>query len=131
MREQTAQAFAAGWIAAWNAHDIDAILSHYAEDIEFSSPIARALTGEGRVRGLADLRTYWTQGLSLNGALQFHLLDVLRGDGVLTLVYRNERQQCVAETFEFDAHGRVIRGFVCYGAAADSSADPRSQPQVN
>ena len=28
-------AFAAEWIAAWNAHDLDRILAHYAEGIVF------------------------------------------------------------------------------------------------
>ena len=35
--------FANHWIKAWNSHDLEAILSHYAEDIVFLSPIAAAL----------------------------------------------------------------------------------------
>jgi ketosteroid isomerase-like protein len=34
-------AFAEDWIAAWNAHDLDRVLSHYADDIVFLSPIAQ------------------------------------------------------------------------------------------
>ena len=37
-----AEAFAAHWIEAWNSHDIDAILSHYVDDVEFLSPLAMA-----------------------------------------------------------------------------------------
>ena len=118
MKELSPREFAAGWIAAWNAHDIEAILSHYADDIEFSSPVARALTGEGRVCGLFHLRAYWTRGLSLNRSLHFDLLDVLHGENVLTLLYTNERNQPVAETFEFNGSGRVIRACACYGEAA-------------
>lgn len=129
MKELSPRDFAAGWIAAWNAHDIAAILCHYAEDIEFISPIARALVGTERVRGLVDLRAYWARGLSLNSALHFDLLDVLRGDGFLTLLYTNDRKQLVAETFEFDASGRVIRACACYGEAGGPSAaiGPHSQ----
>lgn len=29
--------FAKEWIAAWNSHDLDRILSHYVEDFEMSS----------------------------------------------------------------------------------------------
>ena len=39
---------------------------------------------------------------------------MLEGDGCLTLVYRNERRQRVAETFEFAEDGRVRRAFACY-----------------
>lgn len=123
MRAPSAQAFAEGWIAAWNTHDLDAILSHYADEIEFSSPVATALVGEGRIRGIADLRAYWTQGLSLNAGLHFDLLDVLCGEGFLTLLYDNERKQRVAETFEFDDAGRVTRACACYRAAAQRRND--------
>ena len=40
-----ARAFARDWVAAWNSHDLDRILSHYAEDVEFRSPFVVALTG--------------------------------------------------------------------------------------
>jgi ketosteroid isomerase-like protein len=41
------------WIAAWNAHDLDRILAHYAEDVEFRSPFVAKLMGrsDGLVRG--------------------------------------------------------------------------------
>jgi hypothetical protein len=42
-----ARAFAAEWIAAWNSHDLDRILSHYAGDIVFLSPFAQQLVGNG------------------------------------------------------------------------------------
>ena len=35
-----AECFAADWLAAWNAHDLDAIIEHYDEDVVFSSPFA-------------------------------------------------------------------------------------------
>ncbi|MEI8247817.1 MAG: hypothetical protein WCI51_18415 [Lentisphaerota bacterium] len=30
--------FATEWIAAWNSHDLNRVLSHYSEDFETSSP---------------------------------------------------------------------------------------------
>lgn len=33
------QEFAREWIAAWNAHDLERILSHYTDDFEMSSPL--------------------------------------------------------------------------------------------
>lgn len=32
-----ARRFAADWIAAWNRHDLDAILAHYTDDFEMRS----------------------------------------------------------------------------------------------
>ena len=51
-----AQVIATQWLEAWNAHDLDTILSHYSDDITLVSPIAERLierssgqvTGEGK-----------------------------------------------------------------------------------
>jgi len=39
METQQTEAFAKGWIQAWNQRDLEAILSHYTEDVEFQSPL--------------------------------------------------------------------------------------------
>jgi ketosteroid isomerase-like protein len=31
------------WVAAWNAHDSEAIISHYDERVELISPVAEQL----------------------------------------------------------------------------------------
>lgn len=33
-----AERFAKDWVDAWNRHDLEAVLSHYADDFEMSSP---------------------------------------------------------------------------------------------
>ena len=38
------QEFAKEWIDAWNSHDLDRILAHYAEDIEISTPMIKMAT---------------------------------------------------------------------------------------
>ena len=43
--EKAAQ-IAKDWMDAWNRHDLDSILSHYAEDVEFTSPFVVRLMGE-------------------------------------------------------------------------------------
>lgn len=107
-------AFAEDWLAAWNAHDLDRILSHYAPEIVFLSPVARARLGDGRVEGLEALRRYWRGGLDAQPALHFELLSVLTGHDCLTISYRNHRGQTAAETFEFGPGDRVVRSFACY-----------------
>lgn len=108
-------AFAEAWLAAWNAHDLDRILAHYAPEIVFLSPVAQARLGDGRVEGLEALRRYWRGGLDAQPALRFALLQVLTGHGCLTILYSNHRGQTVAETFEFGPDDRVVRAFACYG----------------
>ena len=111
-----ANAFAKEWIAAWNARDLDAILSHYAPDIVFLSPFAQRLRGTGRIEGVAALRSYWTAGLAAHPDLKFELETVLVGHQSLTILYRNHRAQKVAETVEFNGFGQVVRSLACYSA---------------
>ena len=109
-----AQAFAEHWIEAWNSHDLEAILSHYVEEVVFFSPVAAQRVGQGTVVGKDALRKYWSAGLAAQPQLHFELQDLLLGHHALTLLYRNHRNQSVAETFEFNASGQVVRAYACY-----------------
>lgn len=53
------------WIAAWNAHDLDLIMTHYEDAIELTSPVAAQLQGTpaGKVIGKANLKAYFQRGL--------------------------------------------------------------------
>jgi ketosteroid isomerase-like protein len=75
-----ARAFAEEWIAAWNSHDLELILTHYEEDVELRSPVAvKLLQGDGRVRGKAALREYFELGLQAYPHLRFDLVETLWG----------------------------------------------------
>lgn len=111
----SAEVFAAHWISAWNSHDIEAILSHYSDDVVFLSPVAAQRTGNGRVIGREALRSYWSAGLAAQPELQFEVDKVLIGLQTVTVLYRNHRHQSVAETFEFSEAGKVVRAYACYG----------------
>ncbi len=115
MTPDEARTFASEWIAAWNSHDLDRILSHYSADIELLSPFAQKLVGSGRISGLPALRAYWTKGLVAQPELEFQFIDLRLGYDCLTILYRNHRSQQGAETFEFGADGKVVRSFACYG----------------
>ena len=49
---QEATEFADAWLRAWNDHDLDRVLSHFTDDVVFTSPVAaQLLTGsEGVIR---------------------------------------------------------------------------------
>ena len=56
MTKDEAWSLAHHWIAAWNAHDLDAIMTHYDDAIELTSPVAARLLGtsDGKVVGSAN-----------------------------------------------------------------------------
>ncbi len=111
-----AGAFARAWTQAWNDHDIEAILSHYAEDIVFHSPRIRLVTGDAAdsVSGKEALRRYWSLALQVGRDLYFEVDQVFAGSDALTVVYTNHRQQTVAETFVFNAAGKVRISVAAY-----------------
>lgn len=118
----TADEFAASWLEAWNGHDLEKILSHYADAIEFTSPRARQIVPEsgGVVRGKEALRSYWEKALAMSPDLRFDLEQTLETVAGATLLYRNHRGQRVVETFFWDEGGLVVRSSASYAAAPRS-----------
>ena len=112
--------FAAEWIAAWNAHDLDRILAHYADDFTMSSPRIVEIAGEpsGTLHGKPAIRAYWQTALDRAPDLRFELLTTLVGADSVTLYYRSHRgggtTVLAAEVFYFDAAGTVIRAAAHY-----------------
>ena len=111
MTKEDAWAFANHWIASWNAHDLDLILSHYKDAIQLTSPVAAKLLGasDGKVTGKANLRTYFQCGLAAYPELHFHLEDVLWGLDSIVLYYTNQKGTRTAEFMELSANGKIVR----------------------
>jgi len=107
--------FAEHWIEAWNSHDLDRIMSHYAEDFAMSSPIIRLLTSEasGVIKGKELVREYWARALEKTPDMKFELIGVYSGVNSLLIHYRGHRGLS-AEVFHFDGDGMVIRAFAHY-----------------
>jgi ketosteroid isomerase-like protein len=112
-----ARQFAAEWIEAWNAHDLDRILAHYSDDFEMTSPliIQRMNEPSGTLKGKAAIRPYWQIGLSAVPPLKFELIDVFVGVDSITLYYRRASGQLSAEVLIFNHDGLVIKGIAHYG----------------
>lgn len=108
-----AQEFARAWQAAWNSHDLDAIMAHYHEDVTFNSPKAALLTGASHVQGRAALRQYWALALEQQPNLQFSVCDVFEGAGLLVITYETHRNDKVAEVLKFGPTGKVVLGYAC------------------
>jgi len=108
MDHAEARAFAEQWARDWNAHDIDALLEHFTDDIVFTSPVAvRLFGGDGVIRGKAALRDYWAKGVRLIPDLRFEVLAVYAGISTLVINYRNQAGGVVCEVLTFD--GPLVR----------------------
>ena len=99
------------WVAAWNLHDLDLIMTHYEDAIELTSPAAAQLLGtlDGKVVGKTNLRAYFQRGLEAYPELQFRLEDVLWGLKSVVLYYTNQRGTRTAEFMELSVSGKVAR----------------------
>ena len=106
------------WVAAWNAHDLDRIMTHYDDAVELTSPIAAQLLGtaDGQVVGTASLRAYFQRGLEAYPELHFRLADVLWGVNSVVLYYTNQKGTHTAEFMELSASGKVAKVVANYGA---------------
>jgi len=99
------------WVAAWNSHDLELILTHYEDAIELTSPVAAQLLGraDGKVVGKAELRAYFQRGLEAYPDLNFRLEDVLWGLNSVVLYYTNQKGTRSGEFMELSATGKVAR----------------------
>ncbi|HEY1469849.1 MAG TPA: nuclear transport factor 2 family protein [Candidatus Acidoferrum sp.] len=118
MNKDEARHLAMDWAAAWNAHDLDLIMTHYDDAVELTSPVAAQLLGtaDGKVVGKANLRAYFQRGLEAYPNLQFRLEDVLWGVSSLILYYTNQKGTRTGEFMELLANGKVVRVVANYNA---------------
>ncbi|WP_042434405.1 nuclear transport factor 2 family protein [Streptacidiphilus anmyonensis] len=121
MDRESIERFVNSWASAWNTHDVEAVLAHFAEDVVFSSPVAaRVLGSDGVVRGKDALRAYWTEALTLVPDLRFEVLGCYAGVDCLVVHYRNQVGGLVNEVLVFDGP-LVVRGYGTY-LSGDRSA---------
>ena len=73
--------FAEHWVADWNSHDLEKIMTHYEDDVELISPVAAQIlkNPNGRVVGKDALRNYFRKGLETYPNLEFTLKDIMWG----------------------------------------------------
>src|SRR4051794_24583895 len=118
MTRDEARQLANHWVAAWNARDLDLIMTHYEDAVELTSPIAAQLLEkpDGKIVGRGNLRAYFQRGLEAYPELHFHLEDVLWGVNSVLLYYTNQKGSRTAEFMELSAAGRVTRVVANYNS---------------
>ncbi len=118
MNLEFAREFADEWVAAWNEHDLERVLSHYSEGFVLATPLIKKIAGEpsGVLTGKAAIRPYWRRALELVPDLHLKLLYVTAGIDMVAVCYETVGNRIAIENFLFDADGKVCRSTVCYSA---------------
>jgi len=118
MTEDEARSFAADWIEAWNSHDLDRIMTHYAEDLVLVSPIAAQLLNDpaGMIRGKDSLREYFQKGLNAFPQLRFDLIEVMRGLSSIVLYYKSQKGTKSGEFMELNSQRKITHVVANYSA---------------
>lgn len=111
------------WISSWNARDLPAVLTHFAEDVAFTSPLAARIdpASLGIVRGKQALSQYWSTALDRNPDLNFQVTSIFQGVDCILIGFRNERGEDRIEMLRFH-DGLVVEGHGTFVAT------PRATP---
>lgn len=97
------------WIAAWNSHDLDAILSHYSTNVTFEAQTVttRWSKPDGRLYGIEELRRHFALGLELAPELSFTLEQIFMAPSGYSVLYTRENGNRVIDCVTLDAEGRA------------------------
>lgn len=106
---------AKAWVDAWNRHDLEAVLSHYSQDIIFTSPyVLQRFDASGTIHGLTDLRRYIEGSFRRTPDLHFELIHVFEGVDSTVIHYHAVAGRLAAETHVFDETGAICRVYCHY-----------------
>jgi len=100
------------WVEAWNARDLERVLTLYDEAALMTSDRIPALgfDASGTVRGKAALRAYWGKALGLLPGLHFTLIDVFVSPDSVVVFYENERGKRICEYLRVNEAGLIVQG---------------------
>ena len=106
-----ADKFAQNWIKSWNAHDLNDILSHYDDNVEYLSVFVAKLENNdsGMLHGKKQVKNYFKKGLESYPDLHFELENIFVGITSITLQYKSVNNLLAAEVFELNEKGLVKR----------------------
>lgn len=107
--------YARGWCAAWNARNLELLLSSVDELVVFSSPaVSKVLPASGGlIVGRAALLAYWVQGLRLIPNLHLEVLGVYAGIDRLIISYSTQTGRIGNEELVFRG-SMVVEGRETY-----------------
>ncbi|MFL6810050.1 MAG: nuclear transport factor 2 family protein [Bradyrhizobium canariense] len=100
------------WVAAWNARDLERVLTLYDENTVMTSDRIPMLGFDesGTVRGKDTLRAYWSKALGLVPNLHFSLIELFVSPDSVVVFYENERGKRICEYLRVNAAGKIVQG---------------------
>lgn len=103
--------FAKEWIESWNNHDIDSIMLHYEENLEFQSPFISLLNfnNTGIINSKQELKKYFEIGLNAYPDLNFKLKKVFTGVNSIVIYYESVNNKMAAEVFFLNNKGKAVK----------------------
>ncbi|MGL4262662.1 MAG: nuclear transport factor 2 family protein [Afipia sp.] len=116
MDRTAAKDFARHWEANWRAVDIDAVVSHFADDAEMRSPLAVTLTGSAVVKGASEIRSYWQKAYGHIEQADIRVLSSSWDDELSRLtIWWQLGDVRASELMDFGTNDQVIRSEAFYG----------------
>ena len=116
----SSEEIASAWFAAFNAHDLEALLALYADDAEHYSPKLKArepATG-GLIRGKEALRTWWQGSFDRLPSLHYRVTNLIGTTDAIFMEYvrqvEGEEDLRVGEVLVI-ANDRIIASRVYHG----------------
>lgn len=113
---QQALDFAHEWVSAWNAHDLDRVLSHYTDDFEMSSPfiVAMGIEPSGTLKGKDKVGDYWRKAMVKYPDLHFGLIEAFSCVNTIIIYYTSIAGKKAAEFFTLNEEGKVYKAMGHY-----------------
>ena len=116
MDRDAAGHFVERWLQNWCNVDIDAVVSHFADDAEMRSPLAVELTDSPVVKGAENIRRYWKRAYGHIESADLKVLAWSWDETIARLtVWWQLGETRASEFMDFDAFGRVTRSEAFYG----------------
>ena len=104
------------WLEAANTHDVEKILSFYADTAELESPVVVTLLKEpsGRIKGKQALREYFSKGVTAYPHMSLQLIEAAWGVSSVTAWYANHKGTRTSAYLELDGTGKITRNVTHY-----------------
>jgi ketosteroid isomerase-like protein len=116
----TNRAIALRWFAAFNAHDLEALLSLYSDDAEHFSPKLKVRQPEtnGLITGKAALRAWWRDAFDRLPSLHYEVVKLTADEEQVFMEYirqvKDEADLRVGEVLEI-RDGVIVASRVYHG----------------
>ncbi|TXI80615.1 MAG: nuclear transport factor 2 family protein [Flavobacteriales bacterium] len=108
------------WFAAFNAHDLEALLALYADDAQHYSPKLKVRQPEtnGLITGKAALRAWWRDAFDRLPSLRYEVVRLTADDELVFMEYirhvQGEEDLRVGEVLEI-REGMIVASRVYHG----------------